>query len=198
MDIRIFQGSKSHIRVDANADGRTGAPWLRTLCGREVPPTMTTRGNGIYDPDHHCSVCWNRHRRQADDDLTLPKLWNWPSDALQMQYPGQYRPQRPLLELSEDGEITVLCDPEIGDAVPMDVWHGRRRRFALPYGCRPRQVHRLLRAIRPLLVRIHRGMDIRWDGSNQIGVLTADAESAERAVKAAIFELETRLWEAAQ
>ena len=57
---RIFRGVKSHIRKDPSADGRTGAPWVRTRCGIDVPPGMSTRGAGKFNPRHHCRRCWRQ------------------------------------------------------------------------------------------------------------------------------------------
>lgn len=52
-----------------------------------------------------------------------------------LRYAGQHAPQRAIVEIDpERRSITACADPEIGGAVPVEVWHGRVLRLdCTPY-----------------------------------------------------------------
>ena len=92
---------------------------------------------------------------------------------------AQINPQKAFIELSEDGTVGVGYSGEIGNAVPVSVWHGVDRRYPIsPYltgdGC-----NQLIEDAVLLLQRIHDGLSVEWDGSNYIGRLNDDAMDAE-------------------
>lgn len=99
---------------------------------------------------------------------------------LYQQYAGQTNPQPAYLFLTEDGEAGLDWTGEIGNAVPLDVWHHRTLRWSVApqlskVGCKelledPKVV--------ALLGRIHAGHSVEWDGNNMVGRLTEDASDA--------------------
>lgn len=99
---------------------------------------------------------------------------------LYKRYPGQSQPQRAHIELDEEGTVTAGINGEIGNAVPMDVWHGRTLRWSVsPYAFGP-SLEDLINSPRviELFERVHAGRTVEWDGSNHVGRLDEDAEAA--------------------
>lgn len=94
-------------------------------------------------------------------------------------YSGQTEPQRCYLELDCD-KATLRADwnSEIGNAVPMDVWNGRTRRYSIPC-LNDDAANRLIEELLPLAEQIVAGYELRWDGHNQRGHLSEDAQDAE-------------------
>jgi hypothetical protein len=102
---------------------------------------------------------------------------------LYCRYHGQTRPQGAYIELDEDGRVDANYDAEIGGAVPMAVWHGRTRRYSVTPYLSGSALVELVDEISPLLERVHDGLSEEWDGSNHVGTLTADARSADEAIR---------------
>jgi hypothetical protein len=99
-------------------------------------------------------------------------------DALYKRYPGQQSPQSCYLIL--DPSHRKLCcdyDGEIGNAVPMDVYHGLRLRWHIPL-LTGSAADRLMRDVAPLAARVCAGYTREWDGHNHVGCYTADAQEA--------------------
>lgn len=96
------------------------------------------------------------------------------------QYPGQTKPQPAYLELDGGGELSVSWNAEIGNAVPMSVWHRRDLRWEIPNTLRGSAIAEFLERddIQALLSRVFDGHHIEWDGRNNVGILTPDAERA--------------------
>ena len=103
-------------------------------------------------------------------------------DELYCAYPGQTSPQDCYVELDpKTGALTASYNGEIGNAVPMLVWHNRIFRWAIP--CLTADVaNSLLEEIAPLCQQICDGYSEEWDGSNLVGKIDADATEAHRAV----------------
>lgn len=106
---------------------------------------------------------------------------------------GQYQPQPAYVYLDEDGNVHADYCGIIGAGQPMDVWHGRTRRWSVNPEVNGDQLAELLESdkVRALLERVHAGLSIEWNGSNYVGRLTDDARDASDELER-IFEDETR------
>lgn len=101
-------------------------------------------------------------------------------------YDGESEPQGTYLSVDlEDGEVTCDYNPEIGNAVPASVHHGRTRRFDIPI-LPTAAANELLEAVLPLAQRMVDGAAIEWDGHNHVGALNDDAAAAEDEIRALI------------
>jgi hypothetical protein len=93
-------------------------------------------------------------------------------------YPGQSQPQDCYIEFDpSEGTLRASYNPEIGNAVPVAVWHKRILCWeikALKADC----ANDLMRDLVPLCERIAAGYSERWDGSNLVGELDDDATDA--------------------
>ena len=94
------------------------------------------------------------------------------------KYPGQSERQDCYLELDLEAE-TLMCDwnCDIGNAVPMAVWHGMVRRYTIPC-LTSAAANALMDEILPIAERIFAGYERVWDGSNNVGRLDEDAADA--------------------
>ncbi len=104
--------------------------------------------------------------------------------ALHCQYGGQSNPQDCMVELDPESDpptLTARYNPEIGNAVPFAVYHGRVLRWSIPI-LKADAANTLLEEILPLAERIVAGYDCRWDGSNHVGHLDDDATEAQEAI----------------
>lgn len=112
---------------------------------------------------------------------------------LYRRFSGQFQPQPAYVHLGEDGNVHADYCGIIGAGQPMDVWHGRTRRWGVNPEVNGDQIADLLESdkVRALLERVHAGLSIEWDGSNYVGRLTDDAREASAALER-IFEDETR------
>jgi len=103
-------------------------------------------------------------------------------DALHYQYQGQTRPQPIYLEIDCDSrEVRIDWNAEIGNAVPMKVYHQRVLRYSLPDYLSRDAANRALadETVMGLVERIVNGYSCEWGGSNLRGRLDADATVAE-------------------
>lgn len=102
-------------------------------------------------------------------------------------YPGQFHPQSAFFELTEGYEIILPeWNGEIGNAIPFSVYYGRDRRYHFDPNLKRACVNRIGRAILPLLERVRAGIDIVWDGNNNIAELSDDARAAEHEIRCII------------
>lgn len=116
-------------------------------------------------------------------------------DALFCHYPGEGRPQDAYLALDlESGKMWCSYDPEIGNAVPASVWHGRTLRWTIPT-LTADAANELMEKVTPLAQRILDGAEIAWDGHNRIGRLSADAQQASDEV-AKLCDPTNLMWDA--
>lgn len=98
-------------------------------------------------------------------------------------YPRQQAPQDCYVWLDlTTGRLGADYNDQIGNAVPEKVWHGRRRRYAIPL-LQAASANALLTDLAPLAERVLAGSDIRWNGHNHVGVLDADAQAAEEEIE---------------
>lgn len=112
---------------------------------------------------------------------------------LYRRFSGQYQPQPAYVYMDEDGNVQADYCGIIGAGQPMDVWHGRTRRWGVNPEVNGDQLADLLESgkVRELLERVHAGLSVEWDGANYVGRLTDDARDASDALER-IFEDETR------
>jgi len=94
------------------------------------------------------------------------------------RYAGQIQAQPAYLEIAEDGKVTADYSGEIGNGVPVRVWHNRDIRISIDPRLTGAQVKDVVADMLPLLERVHAGHDVEWDGSNHVGKFTADAQAA--------------------
>lgn len=152
-----------------------------------------------YDGNSVIRVC-----NDALDDwylqtgLTVTK----PDDHLYNKYPTQTQPQGTYLDL-DPSEETLRADwnSEIGNAIPVDVWHGRIRRYTLPSAyLRSDAIGALMDEVAPLAQRVCDGYSEEWDGSNYAARLTDDAQQAEEGIYEALSEADEddciQVWDA--
>lgn len=94
------------------------------------------------------------------------------------QYAGQHQHQPCGLELNlKTGELTEFCSGEIGNAVPTGVWHSTVLRFSVnPYIMRDGLIA-LAEEHREAFQMILDTSEIVWNGSNQVGRLSAEADN---------------------
>lgn len=108
-------------------------------------------------------------------------------DALYCHYSRQYGPQPAFIELdTQSGHMWAGYNPEIGNAVPMEVWHGLTRRYSLPVILSTDRANELMDEIAPLAQRVLDGTEEHWNGSNHVARMNEDAEDAEREIQALI------------
>jgi hypothetical protein len=119
---------------------------------------------------------------------TEPKLkpgYTYPdrNPPLYMHYPGQHEPQGAYVQLHPDGEVEFGVNGEIGNAVPESVFHDRIVRIC---GVDPylslKGIDKLHREIRPILEDVAAGHSIEWNGNNNVGRLTEEAEEARERI----------------
>jgi len=100
-------------------------------------------------------------------------------EYLYCRYQGQTAPQPCYVELDcESGTLTAAYNGEIGNAVPMPVWHNRCLRWPIP-ALREGAAIELLKEILPLAERVVAGYESVWDGNNHVGEYTDDAQDAQ-------------------
>jgi len=98
---------------------------------------------------------------------------------LYAKYQGQTNCQTAFVELDlEEETLDADSNGEIGNAVPMEVWHKRVLRFDVDPHLYLEDVKELLEAITPFAERVIAGSEIEWNGSNHVWKLNADAEEA--------------------
>ena len=83
------------------------------------------------------------------------------------QYPGQSQPQGAYIALDcRDGNVWASYNPEIGDAVPLDVRNGHVLRFAISPYADGAWINATMEALRPMFAAIIAGYDSHWNGRN--------------------------------
>ncbi len=119
---------------------------------------------------------------------------------LYCKYPGQTGPQPCFIELDPStGALTAKYNPEVGNAVPASVYHGKVLRWSIPL-MNAETVNALMEQVTPLAQRVCDGYSERWNGSNTVGKLTEDAEEASDKIDTICDREEDSLhvWEASE
>ena len=109
-------------------------------------------------------------------------------------YPGQQKPQDTYLWLDIVTEqMGAAYNPEIGNTVPMEVWHGVVRRYPIPL-MTGSEANLLLEELVPLAERVVAGAWVKWDGCNKVGLLYASALAAEEEIERVIATWDGQLY----
>lgn len=121
------------------------------------------------------------------------KIINCKRNDIVCHYNGQSYAQSRYLELDIRAEnVCALYNPEIGNAVPMSVWHGFCRRYKIP-AMTVKKTNQLMQDLRPLFDLVRSGSDIDWDGSNMVCRLSGSAMAAEQEIESTIANMEIAL-----
>lgn len=133
------------------------------------------------------AVTQQQDRKSVKFDRLEGQLQQWESDGVQVplycQHPGQTTPQDAYLEVDlRSGEVTVDHNAELGNAVSMDVYHGRVVRIPInktltPQGIREEVLEHP--GLHALLSRLVAGATPKSDEQgNAVVRLNADANAA--------------------
>ena len=123
-------------------------------------------------------------RTYAESDCG-PKLTIKPvsSDVLHplyVKYPGQAQPQRAFVYLDlRTGEAGADWDPEIGNSVPADVWHGDVLRWPISPSLTADEINDLLHELEP---HIRRLLNRDEDASTSIARICEEAQTSSGGV----------------
>jgi hypothetical protein len=127
--------------------------------------------------------------------MKLQKGYTYPDREmpLHLHYPGQHEPQGAYVQLHPDGEVEFGVNGEVGNALPELVFHDRIVRIS---GVDPyltlEGIDKLHREIRPLLEEIAEGHSVEWDGSNNAGRFTEEADEARERLDSQLHQTD---WE---
>jgi hypothetical protein len=101
-----------------------------------------------------------------------------PTGDLHHHYQGQTEAQDCYVELDcRVGALHADWNAEIGNSVPMAVWWGYAKRWAIAR-LRPAAADELLVRITPFAQRVGDGFGTKWDGQNTVATYSADADDA--------------------
>jgi len=107
-------------------------------------------------------------------------------------YPQQFNPQDAYIRLDpEDAELSADWNVEVGNSIPMAVVHGRVLRYPVSCYLTADEVNALMESLIPLAQRVCDGYSEGWDGHNNVGRLTEDAEQASQEIEAECASAET-------
>jgi hypothetical protein len=94
------------------------------------------------------------------------------------RYPGQTSAQGCYVELdARNGHLTASYNAEIGNARPVEVYHGHVQRWSIPV-LKSNAANALLEQIRPFAARVCAGYESEWNGSNHVASFDIDAQDA--------------------
>lgn len=119
--------------------------------------------------------------------ITLQK----PTKTLYEKYPYQTQPQTTFLSLDPSNRIlSAHTNPEIGNAVPVEVWNGVVRRYGLHNpSLTAREIGHIMSKIKPLANQVCDGFEIVWNGNNHVGKLSKDAFEAEEKIYEYLWDI---------
>ena len=119
-------------------------------------------------------------KKPASIDLSAIEELRGDATPLYCKYSGQHQPQDAFVEMDEYGFVSASYNPEVGNAVRMDVWARRTLRFGItPYLSGDELADILSQEkVKNWFATIYAGHDVRWDGRNNFGYLDGEAESA--------------------
>lgn len=109
---------------------------------------------------------------------------------LYLHYDGQCAPQPAYVEMDEGGAVTADSNGEIGNGVPMYVWHNRTLRWDVCNRVTGAALTAALESLRPEFAAVHAGHSVDWDGNNYVGTLTEAADAAYDRIQQALEALE--------
>ncbi len=110
--------------------------------------------------------------------LNIKRLDESKPHQLHCHYSGQTNRQDAYIALDiRDGEMWADYNAEIGNAIPMTVWHRLVLRWYMPPFLAA-TANRIMDAIAADAQRVLDGASAEWDGSNMVGRLDEDARDA--------------------
>lgn len=100
------------------------------------------------------------------------------TDSLHCHYDRQTNAQPCFIELDcETGRLCADYNGEIGNAIPMSVYHGHDQRWGIP-ALTAAAANALLQEIAPIAQRVVDGYESEWDGNNMVARFNDDAHAA--------------------
>ena len=119
-------------------------------------------------------------KKPSHIDLSAIEELRGDAAPLYCKYSGQHQPQDAFVEMDEYGFVSASYNPEVGNAVRMDVYQRRTLRFGITPYLSGDELADIVTSeeVTNLLAIIYAGHDVRWDGSNHRGYLDGEAESA--------------------
>ncbi|TMZ67395.1 hypothetical protein EMG21_28710 [Klebsiella pneumoniae] len=160
---------------------------IRRVTGAErariVHRTVTQLGTQTAAATH-LGMKLARLNQLANEEPTMVRIIACTEPAeLYHHYQGQTEPQPCYIEL-DLSERTLLADynAEIGNGIPMRVYHGLVRRYPIP-ALTAEAANRVMEQIRPLAERICSDSEEIWDGSNHVARIGDDAAAAEAEIR---------------
>jgi hypothetical protein len=115
---------------------------------------------------------------------------------LYRRYSGQINAQPAHIEIDPEKKIiSAEINQEIGNAVPIRTWNGRAYRVTVSALLSGTQAAAILESavIQSLAERVIAGYSCEWDGSNYVGRLTEDANSALEEMERYLMEIEPEI-----
>lgn len=112
---------------------------------------------------------------------------------LYCQYDGQSQPQPAYIQLAEDGTVSADYSGEIGNGVPMRVWHNIDLRWRVDGRVKADVLRDLLTdTLAADLASVHAGHDVDYhrDSANRTGRLSDEAQEASDRIEAALRDLD--------
>lgn len=100
-----------------------------------------------------------------------------------LHYSNQTEAQPAYITLDlNNGNVDATASGEIGNGMPAEVWRGVIRRYPLRSDLTLEQVNDCINDVADTLRTIYAGSSVEHDGSNWVGRLNEDAESAEESL----------------
>jgi len=100
------------------------------------------------------------------------------------KYVGQHQPQPAYIELNtRTGELAADYSREIGNAVPMTVYHNIDLRWNIPATAKAYTIDNAIDCLIDLFQIVLDGHSEYWDGNNYVGQLTDDASAASEKIQ---------------
>ena len=119
-------------------------------------------------------------KKPASIDLSAIEELRGDAAPLYKKYSDYLPEQDAYVEMDEYGFISASYNPEVGNAVRMDVYQRRTLRFGItPYLSGDELADILSQEkVKNLFATIYAGHDVQWDGRNNVWYLDGEAESA--------------------
>lgn len=126
-------------------------------------------------------------------EITYTDQWKHGQHQLHPLYHrdhGDFEPLPAYIEIDPGvGELSAGVGQKSG--TPIYVWHGRACRVGVSASLTRNEVVDLIDEVAPLAEIVARGYEEKWDGSNYVGKLDADAEGALSKIEQICDERET-------
>ena len=104
---------------------------------------------------------------------------------LYRQYPGQTNPQSVFVQLDPESRIlSTGYNPEIGNSVPSEVWHGTIYRYPFEKWMVPTMdgANEFMEELISLAETVCLGFKRVWNGRNHVGTLSEEGQSANEEI----------------